>query len=50
MLGIKDAGILLATFGMRDKAEQVPQDTGVLDAVMRNGSLTFVDPATRHVA
>lgn len=47
MLGIKDAGILLATFGVRDKTDLSAQDTGALDAVMRNGLLTFVDRTSR---
>lgn len=48
MLGIKDTGILLATFVM--KADHGPQDTGVLDAIMRDGLLTFVDHTSRTVA
>jgi hypothetical protein len=47
MLGIKDVGILLAMFSLRDKTDQSPQDPGVLDAVMRNGLLTFVDHTPR---
>ncbi|KAF8528696.1 hypothetical protein JB92DRAFT_738923 [Gautieria morchelliformis] len=47
MLGIKDVGILLAMFSLRDKTEQPPQEPGVLDAVMRNGLLTFVDHTPR---
>ncbi|KAF8591565.1 hypothetical protein K439DRAFT_907882 [Ramaria rubella] len=46
--GIKETGVLLATFAMRDMTDQ-PQnaDTGIVDAVMRNGVLTFVDHSSR---